>query len=326
MKLRMWPIGGGLALLLLLNTSCTSELVQSLYDQIDQLTQRTDALSEELQQALDRPGVPGEKGDRGDPGPAGPQGETGPQGPQGPQGETGPQGPQGPQGGIGPQGPQGPQGEVGPQGPQGPQGETGPQGPQGPQGETGPQGPQGPQGETGPQGPQGPQGETGPQGPQGEKGDKPQHEWIGTQLRFENPDGSWGPAVDLKGEKGDKGDKGDPGVLVRAQISAAGTNLNAPNGVTSVREDTGKYLLTIEIPAWFNTSGMTPDDGNMFPVNVTVHAVFLAPNAPPEALLPAVQLISFDPNAKVIVYRVHIQKASPTEYKNAAFSFLLMEP
>ncbi|OJJ18041.1 hypothetical protein BKI52_29765 [marine bacterium AO1-C] len=40
---------------------------------------------------------------------------------------------------------------------------------------------------------------------------KPRHEWSGTQLRFENKDGSWGTYVDLKGEKGDKGDKGDVG-------------------------------------------------------------------------------------------------------------------
>jgi len=45
----------------------------------------------------------------------------------------------------------------------------------------------------------------------------PKHEWNGTMLRFENPDGSWGQFVDLKGDrgekgpKGDKGDQGDPG-------------------------------------------------------------------------------------------------------------------
>ena len=42
-------------------------------------------------------------------------------------------------------------------------------------------------------------------------GDPPAHEWEGTALRFENPDGSWGQFVDLKGEKGEKGDKGDQG-------------------------------------------------------------------------------------------------------------------
>ena len=54
-------------------------------------------------------------------------------------------------------------------------------------------------------GEQGEQGEIGPQGIQGEQGeigDEPAHEWSGTQLRFQNPDESWGNFVDLKGETG----------------------------------------------------------------------------------------------------------------------------
>jgi hypothetical protein len=31
------------------------------------------------------------------------------------------------------------------------------------------------------------------------KGDKPAHQWIGTALQIENPDGTWGEAVDLSG-------------------------------------------------------------------------------------------------------------------------------
>jgi len=48
----------------------------------------------------------------------------------------------------------------------------------------------------------GPKGDQGPQGEQGPKGDKPAHEWQGTSLRFENPDGSWGQFVNLKGQDG----------------------------------------------------------------------------------------------------------------------------
>lgn len=48
----------------------------------------------------------------------------------------------------------------------------------------------------------GPKGDQGPQGEQGPKGDKPAHEWQGTSLRFENPDGSWGAYVNLKGQDG----------------------------------------------------------------------------------------------------------------------------
>jgi formylglycine-generating enzyme required for sulfatase activity len=38
-----------------------------------------------------------------------------------------------------------------------------------------------------------------------------EHEWIGTGLSFKNPDGTWGPVVDLKGDQGEKGEKGEKG-------------------------------------------------------------------------------------------------------------------
>lgn len=60
-------------------------------------------------------------------------------------------------------------------------------------------------GREGPKGARGEQGLAGPPGPQGPKGDKPAHEWNGTALRFENPDGSWGELVDLRGPKGAAG-------------------------------------------------------------------------------------------------------------------------
>lgn len=46
---------------------------------------------------------------------------------------------------------------------------------------------------------------------EGEKGDAPAHVWDGTTLSFENPDGTIGAAVNLKGDTGNKGDKGDQG-------------------------------------------------------------------------------------------------------------------
>ena len=104
---------------------------------------------------------------------------------------------------VGAVGPEGPQGEVGPQG------ERGPQGPEGNKGDKGDTGPLGPRGYTGATGSQGPTGATGSQGP---TGDKPAHQWSGTSLAFENPDGTMGTSVDLKGPKGDKGDKGDLGL------------------------------------------------------------------------------------------------------------------
>lgn len=168
-------------------------------------------------------GARGDKGDTGATGatgPQGPQGETGAQGPQGPRGDTGAAGPQGPAGADGRDGAEGPQGPQGEKGDKGDTGATGATGPQGPQGEAGPQGPQGPKGDTGATGPQGPQGAQGPEGPQGETGPRgatgaagpagadgadglpPEHEWQGTALRFREPDGTWGQAVDLRGPAG----------------------------------------------------------------------------------------------------------------------------
>lgn len=141
----------------------------------------------------------------------GPQGERGLQGIQGP---VGADGAKGDPGDIGPQGPQGIQGEkgdsgdTGPRGPAGEKGDTGPQGPDGPKGDPGiqgvegPQGPQGEKGATGAPGPKGDIGATGPAGADGADGLPPEHEWQGTALRFKEPDGSWGQAVDLRGPQG----------------------------------------------------------------------------------------------------------------------------
>ena len=52
-------------------------------------------------------------------------------------------------------------------------------------------------------------------GPAGPVGPMPEHEWVGTSLAFENPDGNFGPYVNLKGDKGDQGiqgQKGDQGI------------------------------------------------------------------------------------------------------------------
>jgi len=64
-------------------------------------------------------------------------------------------------------------------------------------------GPQGERGEKGLVGATGAQGEKGDKGDKGETGEEPAHEWLGTRLRFQNPDGTWGEWVELKGEQGD---------------------------------------------------------------------------------------------------------------------------
>jgi hypothetical protein len=42
----------------------------------------------------------------------------------------------------------------------------------------------------------------------GDIGPAPAHEWDGTRLRFQNPDGSWGEWVDLRGKPGKPGKDG----------------------------------------------------------------------------------------------------------------------
>ena len=201
-------------------------------------------------------GVDGAKGDKGDTGPQGPQGIQGIQGTKGDQGlkgdtgATGAVGAQGPQGDIGPNGPQGPTGATGPQGPQGIKGDTGAVGPQGATGAkgdtgpTGPQGPQGPQGvkgdagDVGPTGPTGPQGPQGATGPQGSTGSAPAHGWSGSQLRFANPNGTWGAYTDLVGPQGATGPQGPTGPQgVKGNTGATGAT--GPQGVQGPVGDQG---------------------------------------------------------------------------------------
>ena len=49
---------------------------------------------------------------------------------------------------------------------------------------------------------------------QGDKGDPPAHEWQGTTLRFENPDGSWGQFVDLMGKTPEISSDGDGTITI----------------------------------------------------------------------------------------------------------------
>ncbi len=89
--------------------------------------------------------------------------------------------------------------------------EPGRQGPEGPIGPPGPQGIQGPAGVQGPIGPRGIQGIQGVEGPQGPYGPSPNHEWLGTELRFQQGDGTWGNWENLVGPIGATGPQGVQG-------------------------------------------------------------------------------------------------------------------
>lgn len=78
-------------------------------------------------------------------------------------------------------------------------------------------------------------GEKGPQGTPGPIGPMPDHQWQGTKLRFQKPDGAWGKYTDLKGQPGKDGRNG---------ISTAGTafdpaTLQALSGAPGIND----YLI-----------------------------------------------------------------------------------
>lgn len=106
----------------------------------------------------------------------------------------------------------------------------------------------------GPQGPKGDKGEKGDpwryedftpeqladlKGAKGDKGDMPAHQWSGTSLQFEMPNGEWGTAVDLKGdqgiqgiqgEEGPKGEQGEKGDKPAHEWSGTSLRFEMPNG------------------------------------------------------------------------------------------------
>jgi hypothetical protein len=165
------------------------------------------------------PGEKGEKGEKGDPGEKGEKGDKGDPGEKGEKGDKGDPPAHEWQGAAlrfeNPDGSWGQfvdlRGEKGDRGEKGEKGDQGEKGEKGDQGEKGEKGEKGDQGEKGEKGDKGDPGEKGEKGDKGDKGDPPAHEWQGTALSFENPDGSWGQLVDLRGEKGDQGEKGEKG-------------------------------------------------------------------------------------------------------------------
>lgn len=102
----------------------------------------------------------------------------------------------------------------------------------------------------------------------GEDGRTPAHEWDGTRLRFENPDGSWGEWVDLRGKKGAKGDKGEKGdrVVVLSGGGRAGASLDTLPPSSDSDEPTAVAVLQngqwVSL-SWAAFSGMVSGAGDM---------------------------------------------------------------
>ena len=125
-------------------------------------------------------------------------------------------------------------------------------------------------------GAQGPKGDIGVKGDQGVKGDTgpaPEHSWDGPSLRFQTPDGSWGPWTNLQGPagadgpqgpqglQGPKGDKGDTPTLNAAailtevlKVDGTGSGLDA-DLLDGFHANTGTTANTIPVR---NTQGAIP--------------------------------------------------------------------
>lgn len=116
-----------------------------------------------------------------------------------------------PKGDTGLMGTRGPQGE---KGEKGNDGIAGNRGTDGTPGLTGEKGERGNRGEKGEEGLQGVSGSPGARGLQGETGPIPKHKWRGTTLSFEEPDGEFGKAVDLRGRDGASGGGAGGGSII----------------------------------------------------------------------------------------------------------------
>ena len=153
-----------------------NELLDVLVEAVAKLKDRTDGLASIMPEKGDK-GDKGERGDKGD------RGERGLTGEKGERGNTGLKGERGDRGIKGDKGERGDAGATGLKGDKGDRGEAGADGKDGINGKDGLNGVDG-------------------LSVKGDKGDKPAHEWKGTQIRFEMPNGQWGKYIDLKGQDG----------------------------------------------------------------------------------------------------------------------------
>lgn len=99
-------------------------------------------------------------------------------------------------------GPRGERGETGPAGRDGAAGKQGPAGRDGKDGHNGSIGVAGKAGARGESGPAGRDGKDGKDGERGPMGPMPQHEWRGSELRFQQTETRWGEWVQLRGPRG----------------------------------------------------------------------------------------------------------------------------
>lgn len=91
-------------------------------------------------------------------------------------------------------------------------------------------------------------GEPGLMGKRGLTGDPPKHEVDGTKIRFQNPDKTWGPWVDLKGVRGADGKDGKDGKSIKGEPGKPGESVKGDKGDPgkSIKGDKGDRGLPSE--------------------------------------------------------------------------------
>jgi hypothetical protein len=110
----------------------------------------------------------------------------------------------------------------------------------------------------------------GPPGPQGPQGLPPAHEWLGTMLRFQNPNGSWGNYTDLQGPQGEQGaqgvqgppgPQGSPGPTL---WGVNGNNIYYNNGSVGIGATSplAKFQVNSGAVLFSGTAGSTPVSGS----------------------------------------------------------------
>lgn len=97
----------------------------------------------------------------------------------------------------------------------------------------------------------------GKDGKRGPMGPMPDHRWVGTELQFEAPDGTWGPLIDLRGPRGPAGYGGGGGgrTLTPAMLSPA-TN-DVPSSFVVVQGDSFALATLDQMLLWLG--GIEPD-------------------------------------------------------------------
>jgi len=302
--------------------------LEQMSEDVDAVAGDVNALAGDVQSGLEKPGVPGPQGEPGadgvdgKDGANGENGQDGVDGKDGVNGENGQDGVDGKDGVDGNDGTDGVDGNDGTDGVDGADGTDGVDGVDGADGTDGVDGVDGADGADGTDGVDGADGTDGVDGVDGTDGADGYNCWDLNQngiadLLTEDTNGDG--VVDILDCHG----ADLTGVLARAQIKSDGVNQTAPNAILSSKEATGRYLLSVQIPDSYDAVGLTMFD---FPVLVTAQGLPPFPGGPVDIVIGQVEQLSFDAATKVLDLRIHIRQLPTTNYRDAGFSVVVLQP